>query len=67
MTRQAGSNWPVPESCEDDFDCNGGSWAAGFGFGPWERGWGGRLAMGKGFMTEICRQGALTLAEAMRF
>lgn len=24
VTRQAGSNWPVPESCEDDFDCNGG-------------------------------------------
>ena len=69
VTRQAGSNWPVPESCEDDFDCNGGSWAAVFGFGPLERGWVGHgLGMEKALrMTDIFRQGALTLAEAMTF
>ena len=53
VTRQAGSNWPVPESCEDDFDCNGGSWAAGVGFGPLERGWVGHgLGMEKGFADD---------------
>ena len=40
VTRQAGSNFPVPETCEDDFDCNGGRWESWSEFVAGEKWWG---------------------------